>query len=574
VTLAWTDAPGPTFSQPFVNDLDLTVIAGGNTYRGNVFLGAVSAPGGAADGRNTVESVFLPAGLTGPFAVVVTAANIAGDGVPGNGASLDQDFALVVSNATTAAIPVLALEGASVAGDNATIDPNECSDVTLTLRNEGAATATAVSVTLATTTPGATVAQAVSAYPDIPAGGTATNLTPFRISTTPDLVCGTPITLTATVSTAQGMFPAPLHLATGGVTITQETFESTDVPRPIPPAGTSGTTTSTVQVPALAGAVADVDVSLHLTHTWDSDLVISLIAPDGTVVPLAIRQGFSGDDFGASCGARATFDDAAATAIGAGTPPFAGTFRPDTPLAVLNGKSGAAASGAWTLRIEDLAELDVGQLLCWSITINAAEPSCGTGSGPCVPSTFADVPSNHLFWAHVEALAETGITAGCATNPARFCPDSAVTRGQAAVLLLRGIAWPGVASPPRPAGTVFADVAAGHPFAAWIEALFAAGITGGCATSPRRYCPDAGVTRAQMAVFLLKGKHGPGYQPPAPAQQSFGDVPSGHPFAAWIYQLTAEGITSGCGSGNYCPDAPVTRGQLAVFLVRTFNLPL
>ena len=71
---------------------------GGQTYRGNVFSGAGSAPGDQADSRNNVESVFLPAGLSGPFTVKVTAANIAGDGVPQNADSTDQDFALVISN--------------------------------------------------------------------------------------------------------------------------------------------------------------------------------------------------------------------------------------------------------------------------------------------------------------------------------------------------------------------------------------------------------------------------------------------------------------------------------------------
>ena len=107
VTLAWTDAPGPTVGNAYVNNLDLTVTVGGQTYRGNVFSGGTSTPGGSADPRNNVESVFLPAGTSGGFTVVVTAANIAGDGVPGNGDSTDQDFALVVYNATTALTGIL-----------------------------------------------------------------------------------------------------------------------------------------------------------------------------------------------------------------------------------------------------------------------------------------------------------------------------------------------------------------------------------------------------------------------------------------------------------------------------------
>ena len=79
------------------------------------------------------------------------------------------------------------------------------------------------------------------------------------------------------------------------------------------------------------------------------------------------------------------------------------------------------------------------------------------------------------------------------------------------------------------------------------------------------------VTRDQMAVFLLRAKYGSGYSPP-PATGIFGDVPLNYWAVAWIEQLAAEGITSGCGGGNYCPTAPVKRDQMAVFLVRTFEL--
>ena len=99
VTLAWSDAPGATTGAAYVNNLDLTVTAGGKTYLGNVFSGGTSVEGGAADPRNNVESVFLPAGVSGPFTVTVAGTNIAGDGVPGNAITTDQDFALVIYNA-------------------------------------------------------------------------------------------------------------------------------------------------------------------------------------------------------------------------------------------------------------------------------------------------------------------------------------------------------------------------------------------------------------------------------------------------------------------------------------------
>lgn len=103
VTLAWTDAAGPTTGAPWVNNLDLEVTVGGNTYKGNVFTGASSVTGGTADAKNNVESVFLPAGTTGSFTITVRATNIAGDGVPGNADTTDQDFALVAYNANTGA---------------------------------------------------------------------------------------------------------------------------------------------------------------------------------------------------------------------------------------------------------------------------------------------------------------------------------------------------------------------------------------------------------------------------------------------------------------------------------------
>jgi hypothetical protein len=108
VTLAWTDTPGPTSGNAFVNNLDLEVTIGGQTYKGNVFTGALSTAGGAADARNNLESVFLPAGVSGNFSIKVKATNIAGNGVPGDADPLDQDFALIASNANEAPFPIIA----------------------------------------------------------------------------------------------------------------------------------------------------------------------------------------------------------------------------------------------------------------------------------------------------------------------------------------------------------------------------------------------------------------------------------------------------------------------------------
>ncbi len=115
----------------------------------------------------------------------------------------------------------------------------------------------------------------------------------------------------------------------------------------------------------------------------------------------------------------------------------------------------------------------------------------------------------------------------------------------------------------------FADVPTSYWAWQYIEAIYAAGITGGCGTSPLIYCPGNIVTRDQMAVFLMRGIHGAEYTPPAVGSSTgFADVPITHWAAAWIKQFALEGVTAGCGGGNYCPFSPVTREQMAVFLLR------
>jgi hypothetical protein len=117
---------------------------------------------------------------------------------------------------------------------------------------------------------------------------------------------------------------------------------------------------------------------------------------------------------------------------------------------------------------------------------------------------------------------------------------------------------------------LFTDLPAGYWAAEWINRLYSAGITGGCSTTPLQYCPEASVTRAQMAVFLLRGIHTASYVPPDVAGSTeFADVPPTYWSASFIKQLAAEGITTGCGGGNFCPENPVTRAQMAVFLLRS-----
>jgi hypothetical protein len=118
-------------------------------------------------------------------------------------------------------------------------------------------------------------------------------------------------------------------------------------------------------------------------------------------------------------------------------------------------------------------------------------------------------------------------------------------------------------------GGSFTDVPSAGNFYPFIETVLHNGVTAGCGTG-ETFCPDGTVTRQQMAVFLLKAKEGAAYTPPACTVEVFTDVPCSNPFAPWINELAARGVTAGCGAGTtYCPTDPTNRQQMAVFLLKT-----
>jgi hypothetical protein len=180
-------------------------------------------------------------------------------------------------------------------------------------------------------------------------------------------------------------------------------------------------------------------------------------------------------------------------------------------------------------------------------------------------SDFLDVPQPHQFHSFVTTLVSNAITVG--VGGGLYGVDQPTLRQQMAVFLLKS--RHGLCYVPPPCTGVFNDVPCPSTFANWIEALAAEQITGGCGGG--NYCPTTPVRRDQMAVFLLKAEHGSSYVPPD-CVGTFTDVPCPSTFANWIEQLAAEQITGGCGGGNYCPLSNNTRGQMAVFIVKTFKL--
>ena len=190
----------------------------------------------------------------------------------------------------------------------------------------------------------------------------------------------------------------------------------------------------------------------------------------------------------------------------------------------INPTSGSAAGGtAFTISGTDFADPT-------TITV---------GGTPAAGVTFTD---DHTLHATMPAFAP-----GTAQDVVVTTPDT--TTGT----LIKG--W--VAN--------FLDVPGAHQFYAYVTKLVSNGITAGVGGG--NYGVDQPTLRQQMAVFLLKGKHGLCYTPP-PCAGTFGDVPCPSTFADWIEALASEGVSGGCGGGNFCPANPVRRDQMAPFLLK------
>jgi hypothetical protein len=197
----------------------------------------------------------------------------------------------------------------------------------------------------------------------------------------------------------------------------------------------------------------------------------------------------------------------------------------------------------------------------------------GTASSTPVPVrvalfSFTDVPPSYWAWPFIEGLQTAGIPTSCGTNPLRYCPENAMTRGDMAIFLLRSKEGGAYVPPPCTTAT-FTDVPCSDSRAPWINELVRRGVTAGCGGG--NYCPGNPVTRDQMAVFLLvtAGVAPDTTCPPAP----FSDVPCSTPFEPFIKKLVSLGVTAGCGSGAYCPQTTVTRAQMAIFLSVMFHIP-
>jgi hypothetical protein len=189
-----------------------------------------------------------------------------------------------------------------------------------------------------------------------------------------------------------------------------------------------------------------------------------------------------------------------------------------------------------------------------------------------VGDSFTDVPASSGFYRFIETIIHRSVTGGCAAT--EYCPTASTTRDQMAVFVLVSREGPTYVPAACVGGSEqFADVPASSPFCRWIEELANRGVVSGCGGG--NYCPTDPVTREQMAIFVLVTLDPTLNPPPCVAgSEEFADVPASSVFCRWIEELFDRGVVSGCGGGNYCPAAPVSREQMSVFLSVTFGLTL
>ncbi len=214
-----------------------------------------------------------------------------------------------------------------------------------------------------------------------------------------------------------------------------------------------------------------------------------------------------------------------------------------------------------------------------------------------VGKSFTDVPSTDVSYPFVETIFHRGITVGY--GPGIFAPATIVSRWQMAVFLSRSLGGPAVAPPASGSvpgvgpyacavggPSLFTDVPPTDVACPHIHDIYAQGVTIGCA--PGLFCPNDPTPRWQMAVFLTRSLLGAGVPPPvsgsvpgvgsynctAGGNSLFTDVPKTDVACPFIHYIYSRAITTGCAPGLFCPNDPTPRWQMAIFLVRTFSLPL
>lgn len=306
----------------------------------------------------------------------------------------------------------LIMEDAALGNGNGVLEPGETVYFSPVLHNRGQVAVGEVLGSLSATHEEVEVLQPWIRWPGLDAGSTATGSAPFVVHMPTNWPCGQPLGLSLLLTenervTTQRLFhPVGAFVSSGTST---SSYQSADIPKAILDRQTIYSELL-VGDPGL-GVIERVKVRVRLDHTYTRDVVIAVQHPDGTEILLSNRRGSSSDDFGTgACGPETVytiFDADAAVPIADGRGPFAGTYRPDDDLTLLQGKW---SSGLWRLRVSDASSRDEGTLLCWGLDLTAAQSGydCDPYSAS-VSEHGDDVPDWWKIW-HFGGITNVPVT--------------------------------------------------------------------------------------------------------------------------------------------------------------------
>jgi hypothetical protein len=183
-------------------------------------------------------------------------------------------------------------------------------------------------------------------------------------------------------------------------------------------------------------------------------------------------------------------------------------------------------------------------------------------------SVFHDVDPGDLFARYITSVYAHGYVVGCSNEPYEFCPGRSLSRADMAVVIVRSEYGPDYV-PPDPTEIVFYDVDIGAWYAKWVHQAWLDGYTVGCVSDPPLYCPLESLTRAELAVFMVRARHGTGYTPPPANGNVFVDLPTTYWGSKWGEAAFRDGIMSPCDDNlpaHFCPEDDATRAEMAAAL--------
>jgi subtilisin-like proprotein convertase family protein len=233
---------------------------------------------------------------------------------------------------------------------------------------------TGVTGTISSSAPGVTITSGSSPYPDMSFATIAANSTPFAVSLDSSMECGVALPFNLNLQTSAGPTDVAFTVPTGqaGAAVPYDNSQQVGIPD-----NNSLGATSSVSVGGDGGRAKHVVVRIgQITHTYDGDLTIYLVAPDGRSVMLVSDRGDNGQNF-----TNTVFDDNAAAGITSNTPaPFTGTFKPAESLSAMDG---APLAGTWSLKVVDDRSGNFGSIDSWGADI--APAVCAGQSTPPPP---------------------------------------------------------------------------------------------------------------------------------------------------------------------------------------------